>query len=67
MRRRLRLAIWARPDGCDAELASIERSLLARLEPPLNLQHVRTPWTAHAKAARMVMADDAGGPAEGAP
>jgi hypothetical protein len=59
MRRRLRLAIWARPEGCDAELASIERSLLARLEPPLNLQHVTTPWTAQVKAARRAMAGEA--------
>jgi GIY-YIG catalytic domain-containing protein len=59
MRRRLRLAIWAKPEGCDAELASIERSLLARLEPPLNLQHVTTPWTAQVKAARRAMAGEA--------
>lgn len=59
MRRRLRLAIWAKPEDCDAELASIERALLAPLEPPLNLQHVTTPWTAQVKAARRAMAGEA--------
>jgi hypothetical protein len=59
MHDRLRLATWPRPEGCDTALAAIERALLARLEPPLNLQHVTTPWTAQVKAARNVMADDA--------
>jgi hypothetical protein len=44
-----------------------ERALLARLEPPLNLQHVTTPWAAQVKAARKVMADDAREAGGGAP
>jgi hypothetical protein len=63
MRKHLTLAIWAKPESCDAELASIERALLARLEPPLNLQHVTTPWTGQVKAARRVMAGEARGDA----
>jgi hypothetical protein len=59
MRGRLTLATWAKPDDCDVTLAAIERALLAPLEPPLNLQHVTTPWTAQVKAARKVMAAEA--------
>lgn len=65
MREHLMLTTWAKPADCDVGLASIECVVLARLQPPLNLQHVLTPWTAALKAARKVMAGEARGAATG--
>jgi hypothetical protein len=45
---------------------TIERAVLARLQPPLSLQHVTTPWTAALTAARKLMAGEAREAAVGA-
>jgi hypothetical protein len=66
MREHLTLTTWAKPADCEVGLATIERVVLARLQPPLNLQHVLTPWTAALKAARKVMAGEARVAAAGA-
>lgn len=59
MRKRLLLATWPKPEGCDVALGTIEDELLALLEPPLNVTGVVTPWTSLVKDARKVMADEA--------
>jgi hypothetical protein len=59
MRKRLLLATWPKPEGCDVALGTIENELLALLEPPLNATGVVTPWTSLVKSARKVMADQA--------
>jgi hypothetical protein len=59
MRERLTLATCPTPATCEVPLSKIERAVLKRLEPPLNLQHVKTPWTIHVKAERKVMANQA--------
>jgi hypothetical protein len=58
MRRRLSLAVWPKPPECRS-LVTIERAVLERRRPPLNLQDVRTEWRAHVSGARSVMANDA--------
>ena len=57
MREQLRLSFWAA--GGHADLTTIERRVIIRLAPPLNLTHVVTPWTATVKAARAEMAEQA--------
>ncbi len=49
MRRNLELAVWPKPNDCELALLEIEIALLGRLEPPLNLRDVLTPWTAHVR------------------
>lgn len=53
----LRLATWPAPAG--VHLGDLETSVLAVLEPPLNIDKVRTQWRAQVQAARKQMADDA--------
>lgn len=57
MRENLELGVWPKPERCD--LGQIEVLLLARFQPPLNLQNLTTPWTSDLKAARAVMANEA--------
>jgi hypothetical protein len=60
MRQRLRLACWVKLDECSIEqLALVERELLARLLPPLNVKDVVTPWKPQIDAARRRMAAEA--------
>ena len=59
MREHLRLAVWPKPEECKVALLTIERRLLATLQPPLNLKDVATPWSAKLSAARRVLADEA--------
>jgi hypothetical protein len=59
MKESLRLAVWLKPDALDMELVDIERAVLARLQPPLNLKDVLTPWTRNIKEARKLLADEA--------
>lgn len=65
MKERLELATWGKPVDCPFALETIERVLLAKLMPPLNIKDVVTPWTGKVKAARAVMAAEARGWAEG--
>lgn len=59
MRASLTLAAWVKPPGC-ADLHAVEKSVLAKLVPPLNLQdNSRSPWLKQVKSARKVMAHDA--------
>jgi hypothetical protein len=59
MRRNLKLAVWAMPPECD-DLHAVEKGVLAKLVPPLNLQDNPTsPWRAAVRKARRVMANDA--------
>jgi GIY-YIG catalytic domain len=53
------LAVWSKPDGCTYALAAIEAVLLAKWQPPLNLQGIVTPWTPRLKSARAAMAEEA--------
>jgi len=53
----LSLAFWQRVG--DVSLASVEREVLARWEPPLNTNGVRTPWSRQIREARAAMADEA--------
>lgn len=55
MWRELELAVWAKP----SDVALIERAVLRRWEPPLNLKDVTTPWSTMLSAARRQMADEA--------
>lgn len=57
MRRNLRIAVW--PSAGDERLRTIERRIVLKWEPPLNLTDVVTPWTATVKAARAVLAAEA--------
>jgi hypothetical protein len=57
MRRRLRLAIW--PHDAVLHLDGIETTVLQRLEPPLNISKVITPWSDELKAARALLAAEA--------
>jgi hypothetical protein len=54
----LSLATWSKPATCESLLA-VERLLLARWSPPLNLQDNESPWKTDVLAARKRMADDA--------
>lgn len=59
MRENLQLAIWAKPPEC-ADLHAVEKGVLAKLVPALNIQHsFASPWRAVVRKARRVMADDA--------
>ena len=53
----LRLATWAAPSETD--LAVVERAVLGRWQPPLNLSSVTTPWRSRIRAARRVLAQQA--------
>ena len=57
MRSRLALAVW--PAVGTTSLIAIERVVLQRWQPPLNLKDVQTPWSAGISAARRVMAAEA--------
>lgn len=59
MKEHLRLAVWPRPSGLDVPLVDVERAVLARFQPPLNLKDVDTPWAPMIKAARKALADEA--------
>jgi len=60
MRKRLTLACWPKPDNCDIKrLEQIERAIFRRLQPPLNLKDVVTPWKPKLDAARRLMAVEA--------
>lgn len=59
MKERLELATWGKPVDCPFALETIERVLLGKLMPPLNVKDVVTPWTGKVKAARAVMAAEA--------
>lgn len=59
MQANLTLAVWARPPEC-GDLHAVEKSVLAKLVPALNIQDNPTsPWRAIVRKARRVMADDA--------
>lgn len=51
--------MWPKPEDSVFALKTVENDLLEKLEPPLNLQDVKTPWTAKVKAARAVLAEEA--------
>lgn len=53
----LRLATWAAPPETD--LAVVEKAVLGRWQPPLNLSSVTTPWRPRISAARRVLAQQA--------
>lgn len=57
MRSRLALAVW--PAVGTASLITVERAVLQRWQPPLNLKDVVTPWSPTVGAARRVMAAEA--------
>ena len=59
MKDNLCLAVWAAPPGLDTPLIEIERAVLSRLLPPLNLKDVATPWSTKIKAARQTLAAEA--------
>jgi hypothetical protein len=59
MRDRLLLACWAAPRDFAEPLIGIEERILARLQPPLNLAKVATPWKPVVDSARRVMAAEA--------
>jgi hypothetical protein len=59
MRENLTLAVWAKPSNC-GDLYAVEKSVLAKLVPPLNLQdNATSPWLKQVKVARRAMANDA--------
>jgi hypothetical protein len=53
----VQLAVWPKSADCEFPLGELEVALLLELMPPLNIRSVVTPWTAHVKAARAVMAE----------
>lgn len=57
MRGAFTLSVWFAPRG--VTLKSIEREVLAKWEPPLNLTEVSTPWTRMVKQARAEKATQA--------
>lgn len=59
MKEHLRLAVWPKPSSLVVPLVDIERAVLSRLQPPLNLKDVDTPWAPMIKAARKALADEA--------
>jgi hypothetical protein len=59
MRGNLKLAVWTMPPEC-GDLHAVEKGVLAKLVPPLNLQDNPTsPWRTAVRKARRVMANDA--------
>lgn len=57
MRSRLRIAVWVSDEK--GELASLERAVLAKLQPPLNLTGVHHRYGAQVRAARKRLAAQA--------
>jgi hypothetical protein len=57
MRKSLRIAVW--PTTAALALGAVEVAVLRRLQPPLNLKDVATPWAPMVKAARAEMAGEA--------
>jgi hypothetical protein len=53
----LQLAVWLKEEGSD--LGSVERLLLSRWRPPLNLKDVETPWKAMLNSKRKLMSEEA--------
>jgi hypothetical protein len=56
MQERLSLAVWAGPPAVD--LATIERSIMRGLRPPLNLTGVDQPWRKQVKRARKALTSE---------
>lgn len=54
----LTLAVWRKLPNV-GELKTIEGAVIRKLEPPLNLTHIATPWTATVKQLRVPMAREA--------
>lgn len=60
MRKRLTLACWPKPDNCGIkQLEDVERAIFRRLQPPLNLKDLITPWKSQIDSVRRVMATEA--------
>jgi hypothetical protein len=57
MRQHLRLATWSSPSSVD--LGELETEILRSLEPPLNIDSVRTPWRPLVRAGRAALATEA--------
>jgi hypothetical protein len=57
MRSRLALSVW--PATGPSSLTAIERVVLRRWQPPLNLKDVHTQWSGTISAARRVLAAEA--------
>jgi hypothetical protein len=57
MKKTLSLALW--PHVVVAELDTIETHVLGRLQPPFNLNKVKTPWRGQIKFARKLLAAQA--------
>lgn len=57
MRQNLLATYWEMPSVAIA-LKDVEKSVLARLQPPLNIQHVEHEWKTLVKQSRAVMAAD---------
>ena len=58
MHKHLTLAVWPKPAGLELSLAEVEKRVLRRWGPPLNLTHVPTPLE-RLRAARAVVAAEA--------
>lgn len=58
MTEHLEIAVWAKPEACEA-LGDVEVAILKRWGPPLNLRDSRSTWGAKVSAAHKVMASDA--------
>lgn len=59
MRASLSLAVWPKPPAC-GDLHAVEKSVLEKLVPALNIQHnAKSPWRAAVRKARLIMANDA--------
>jgi hypothetical protein len=59
MRSRLLLAVWPRARECPFDLETLEKTIVRRLQPPINLTHVTHQWKKPLKAKRKVMANEA--------
>lgn len=57
MLERLSITVW--PRNGSSPLVELERKVLRRWLPALNLKDVQTPWSARLRGARKVMAEDA--------
>jgi hypothetical protein len=55
----LELVTWAARAGFTVSLADIERPIVERLQPPLNLKGLVTAWTADISQKRETMAGEA--------